>query len=147
MKREDIVSKLLNKEYPNLKFYTEINALGSTTFVFSNFSMSLLDEMNWKDIKRYINKYSRLKERTNFECNICNEINYAISNCNKCANDICMKCVASIIEKNQGVMKCPYCSIETGFKQPLFNVLCLRDNFLIKNYNINRKMNNPLYVI
>jgi DNA-directed RNA polymerase subunit RPC12/RpoP len=140
MNREYIISRAIKKEYPNLKFVIEVNGLGNTTFNFNTFTMTLLDEMKWKDIKRYINKYS--KERETHECNICNEINYALIPCNKCSNDICMRCTAYIIEKNQGIIKCPYCSIETGFKQPPFNVLHIRDNLLMKNFEINKKMNN-----
>jgi hypothetical protein len=142
--RVQMISRRVRKQYPKLKFTIETNVLGFPTFNFKNFTMTLIDEMSWGDIERFIEKNT--KEKT-YECIICCDKNYALVPCNKCSNDICMRCFANILEKNDGLMKCPFCLIETGFKQPKKNVLQMRDNILIKNFEINKKMNNLVAVL
>ena len=127
---------MIEKQYPSLNFTIEKNGLGNTTYNFQNFTMTIVDGMTWKDIKRFINKYS--ENRTDFTCNICQEVNYALVPCNKCSNDICLRCVANIVEVNEGIIKCPYCYLETGWKMPWYNVIQLRNDFLIRNYDMNK---------
>lgn len=139
-----LISRRIKKQYPRLHFSIETNLLGLPTFNFKTFTMTLIDEMSWSDVERFIEKNTKEK---NYECIICCEKNYALVPCNKCSNDICMRCFANILEANDGLIKCPFCLIETGFKQPKINVLQMRDNILMKNYEINKKMNNSVLVL
>lgn len=137
---KQVIIDCIKKKYPDLKFEIETNFLGETTLNFGKFTLTLIENLTFKDIIRYIEKY---KKPLDFECKICNNINYAINPCNKCANHICMLCASNIIEENEGLMKCPYCYVETGFKMPWYMMIQIRDEFRMRNYDINnKKMNN-----
>ena len=138
MNKFSVIIECIKKKYPTLNFEIEINKMMEITLNFGKFTLTLIDGLTFKDAVRYIEKFR--KERTNFECNICLQQNYAICPCNKCANDICMSCTADIIEKNEGLMICPYCKTETGYRMPFFQMIQVRDNFRMMNYDINKKM-------
>ena len=45
-----VISKLIEKQYPSLKFTIKTNGLGNTTYNFQTLTMTIVDGMNWKDI-------------------------------------------------------------------------------------------------
>ena len=96
-----------------------INDSGVLKLIFTKRRSMILvrSDDKWGDIKKLID--NELAFKTSRECSICCEP-YAYAHdmtidmfprigCRTCVNDWCMECHFNILNKNRGVITCPYC--------------------------------------
>lgn len=78
-----------------------------------NFSLSVLADSVWTDVKRVLTK-KLARHEDEWVCGICCEVSSSRVNCNKCSNDTCGECYIRSFVEGRGVIVCPFCRQRTG---------------------------------
>jgi len=78
--------------------------------------ITILEDNTWDEIKRHID--AKLNSDEYISCSICSEdMKHKKVSCPHCANYWCIPCYINIFRANRGLIKCPYCRFEYGYKQ------------------------------
>ena len=86
----------------------------------------------WKHVKRYVDK-PRPNTKT---CSICYEPQCKhIITCSKCCVDVCVVCITTSLEKNQGQIPCACCRNVVGQKLPPTMVELMSQGMRLNAYN------------
>ena len=112
----DICKKI--REYiPNVNIefmFNDNTQLLEIVFIEEKSVMSILKDNTWAEIKRHINAI--ISKNKDTDCSICCEKIISRTGCTKCSSDWCVECYINLFKTGQGIIKCPYCRFEYGFR-------------------------------
>ena len=117
MDKQELFYNLIKRAYPTVK----VEKLNNNKIKISNDTVEIalkIDEANWSNVKKLLDKLINRSLETDGECGICYNNRNHFHTCNKCTNMVCEPCSTNILNANfdskikfisEGKIVCPFC--------------------------------------